>query len=230
MYDDPKTPEAVSDDIRARLATKRRELDDACRRRPLTITAPADCPADLAKRIADHNAAAVGFLERRAAHDEAVASLPRAITDPAADPADMPNAAGKLRVDGYVLCREHIRVLEAREPLLKDAADVLTRQVAEAEGALAKVHDRALAALKTSGWSPLAARGGKGGQHPDIEARQFEGEVKNAVPVKEAQATLDGLRRALGEAETLGRAIDADIVAVGQDLIGTWRLLVGPLV
>jgi len=230
MYEDYKTPEQVAGDIRARLATKRRELDEACRRRPLTITPPADCPAELGKRLADHNARAVAFLERRAAHDEAVAQLPLAITDPAADPANWPKRAGDLRAQSYLLCREHIRLLEAREPVLADVTNVLARQVTEAEEALVKVHDKALAALKKSGWMPPIARGAHAGANPPAEARQWDHEVNSTIPVKAAQATVNDLRRALGEAEGLTRAVDADIAAVGQDLIAAWRLLVGAIV
>jgi hypothetical protein len=225
-----KTPEDLSGDIRAGLATRRRALEDACHQRALTITPPADCPKALGKRIGDHNAAAVAFLERRAALDEAFAALPLAMTDRAADPADWPKRAAKLRVEHYVLCRQHIALLEAREPLLKDVAEELAKQVPGAEETLVKAREEALAGLKASGWVPLAARRpGQAGKHPDIEARQFEAEVNNMVPVAAARTRLSDLRRGVTETEALAGAVDADIAVVGQDLIAAWRLLVGAI-
>jgi hypothetical protein len=199
-----ETPLSIAADIRRRQIAGHSNLADACSNRPLTITPPADLPADLAQRVNDHNDAVAWFSERLIALDDRTADLPLAMADAAIRAETFAAHAAEYRAERVELLRRHLALLDALEPLLNEVAEALARQAAVAEATLLK----AQAAAKKAGHVAASAE---------------------TEPVRTARDALDDLNVAINATRQRAETIDGDIMAVGQSLVGAWRLLVGPL-
>ena len=227
--DDLTSPEAASTALTVALAERRRDLRDQTRDRPLTLTAPAGLPADLAERIAAHNEAAARHEEREARHDEATAALPLRLTDREMTAAKIAREAGALRCEGLDLARAAHALSVARGGMAAEAAEALERLALDAEGVLAKKVNEAKAALQAAGWRPLSARRSGDGAQPAIEARQWNQAAGETKDVAAAEAALTDLRAAGSALRDVERATAADAAIRLTAVMRAWVLVAGAL-
>lgn len=215
----------LAGECRHKVEDRRGLLSKAMGQRPLTVTAPPDCPKDLAERIHRHNAAAATWEAAWPAMGEDAAGLALALAKSNVRGAALAEKRAGLVARRYDVDQRLLDLIVDRGEILEAVREDLAPRIAAARADLAKVQEKTEKAILKTGWQSQATLTGGAGRNPGAEAHQLAFEARKSKPVRAATETLAALTTADAQANQALNATAFDREVAQAELLAAWRVL-----
>jgi hypothetical protein len=222
-----KTPEVLSQETRARVLAERQALERLLINRNLAIPLREGLPSDFGKGIVEFNTRVGEFLKRSEELAEGRAALSLAMADPKLSGQGAADKAQKVRGERYDVLKLHLKLLTARKSLLDALIPHVEKECEALEERLREAEQKMAAGLKSLGWVPFPARGGRAGVNPKAEERAFAAEVRAQPGIRAAQGAVQAARAEIDGLRRQAKGVKSDVAVLEEQIAVAWGGLTG---
>lgn len=221
-----KNVDDILTQVERKVSANRGKLAGALVNRDLVIPVPSDAPQDLVKKLGAFNKAAATWKKRDAALADVPPAMVRMLSDGDVTAATLAETAQAFQRELYDVAQLRVTLLLDRKELLDELTPVLELRQAALEADLEKVKAATRKKLGRAGAGVEAEEAFIRGNAEAAEIT-FAQRVARTPAIREAVTQVEQAAADLASNSRLIAAIDADVLTVGQRLIGVWRDLAG---